>query len=566
MTSDEGRLLEALVGNGLLSSQAAERTARSGNGVGTTLMEDLVQAGELAEDDALQLLELEFQIPYARLGKLFLDPDAVRLVPAETARQLRAMPIARSNGELTVAMADPLDVLACDELRRLTGLRVRRVLAKAADIEKAIAQHQTSTTALEEAMDVVKRHVADTEGRAASDDSELEQISQRAPVVGLVNTLVERAPEQHASDIHVEPGPSSTTARCRIDGVLRDLITVPSEAHRAVVSRLKIPGNMDISERRVPQDGRFSMELEDRPIDFRVSSLPTVLGEKVVMRILDKEKAQVLLDDMGLPPPERQRLADMIAQPHGMFIVTGPTGSGKSTTLYAILHRLASTETNIVTCEEPVEYRLERVNQVQVNGRAGLSFGSFLRSVLRQDPDITMVGEMRDAETVGLAIRAALTGHLVLGTLRTSDAPSVGTRLVDMGIEPCLVASALIGALAQRLVRRVCDQCRERHSPSADELRVLGITDDADMSAYHGRGCRACHDTGYSGREAVFELFAPGLEAGKLICDGSPANVLAHWARSRGMTTVRRAVLTKVRAGETTVAEALRVTAGSAEE
>ena len=501
--SAEDDLLRSLVDSGLISPQAAHEALAAYRTDGTDLVDALVGTGALTSDEANQLLELQFGLPVVRLENTILDPEAVRLIPEEVCRREHIIAISRRDGELTVAVADPLNVVAEDEVRRITGLRVRRVLAKTDAIQAALERHYVQDAALEGAMREVGARLPQIEADAAPDALELEEMGREAPIVALVNSLLVRAMQQRASDIHIEPGERDGVIRCRVDGVLRDLLPLSMRAYPAVVSRVKILGGMDISERRIPQDGRFSIQLEGRGVDFRVSTLPTVGGEKVVMRVLDAARANITLDEMGIPANDRERLETAISRPHGMFVVTGPTGSGKTTTLYAVLQRLKSLEFNIVTCEDPVEYQLARVNQVQLNVKAGLTFGAFLRAALRQDPDIIMVGEMRDGETADLGIRAALTGHLVLTTLHTNDAVGAATRLVDMGVEPYLVASTLQGVLAQRLVRTSAGTARSSTRRRRGNWRSSGCRS--------GQGASRPTGGGAAGRAT-----ARGMQGGKL--------------------------------------------------
>lgn len=558
------RLLRTMVSDGTVSREAAEQALRESCSTGRTAMEELVVQGVLSEEEGHQALELELQVPWVRLEDVTIDPAAVRLVPEEFAHEHDLIAIGLHGDELTVAMSDPLDVMVCDEVQRLTALRVRRVMASRAQIGEALVRFYAETRALEQAVRSVDRRAAEVEQQRITRDDRTRQdeANDNSPVARLVRSSIERALHQRASDIHLEPGPHEGVMRIRVDGVLRDLLPLSMQAYPAVVSRLKILAGMDISERRVPQDGRFAAESDGRDVDLRVSALPTILGEKVVLRLLDKRQAQFSLDDMGLPERERLLLEEAVTQPHGLLIVTGPTGSGKTTTLYAVLHRLNDTGVNVVTCEDPVEYQLDRINQVQLNTRAGLTFGAFLRSALRQDPDVIMVGEMRDAETADLGIRAAMTGHLVLSTLHTNDAVGVAARLMDMGVAPYLVASTLIGVLSQRLVRLICPNCRERVLVRGKEVARryprLGLSEE--VAAFVGRGCAACDHTGYSGRRAVFELLVPDEELRRLMAERSPGSVLQEAARAAGMTPLREAVVQRVLSGETTLEEAARVT------
>ncbi|MEI6502874.1 MAG: GspE/PulE family protein, partial [Armatimonadota bacterium] len=564
--SDNQELLAALIETDTITAEAAKRAAQLCADSGKGIIETLLEMGEVVEEQALQLLELQFQVPFTVLSPGSVERSAASLIAREAAERLGLVAIARQGAELVVAMADPLDVMATDEVQRLTGLRVRRVLARKAEIMQVIAAVYGADGSLENMAEQAGSRFSDTpavrlKDKAAQND---EDAAHDAPIVKLVNELMARALEARGSDIHIEPGAVDGIIRCRVDGVLTDMLPLSMKAYPALISRLKIMGGMDISERRIPQDGRFTMRLDQRPVDFRVSSLPTVLGEKMVLRLLDKGKAQVSLGQLGLTPREAAGVEEAVTSPHGLFIVTGPTGSGKTTTLYSVLQRVQSPGINIVTCEDPVEYQLDRINQVQLNTRAGLTFGAFLRSVLRQDPDVIMVGEIRDAETVELALRAALTGHLVLATLHTNDAVGVATRLIDMGAEPFLLASTLTGALAQRLLRTVCQNCRERHTPEpgSPEAGLLASESADPFVPVRGAGCRACGNTGYRGRVAVFELFRPNEETRRLIVKGADGDELRRVAQAAGMTPLREAAMLRARHGETTLEEVLRVTRG----
>ncbi|NSW58115.1 MAG: Flp pilus assembly complex ATPase component TadA [Armatimonadetes bacterium] len=555
-------LLQTFIDAGVVTPEVARQALEESRKTGQGIIELLVKAGALDEEDALQLSELQSGAPYVQLSNAAIDPEAIALLPESFSRKNHVVAIGKRDGEVTVAMADPLNVMLVDEIARITGKRVQRVLSREDEIAQVLDKHQTVEGSLEAAAKRVDERLAEL-GETQADKSEvIEDLAEDAPVVAFVNSLLERSITQRASDIHLEPGEKQGVVRCRIDGVLQDLLDISMAAYPAVLSRLKIVSGMDISERRKPQDGRFSTVIDGRSIDFRASVLPTVLGEKMVLRILDAAKSRVALSDLGLSDSEFERLEWAIKRPHGLFIVTGPTGSGKTTTLYAVLQHLNDTTQNIVTCEDPVEYCLERINQVQLNQKAGLTFAAFLRSVLRQDPDVIMVGEMRDTETMELGIRAALTGHMVLTTLHTNDAPGAVSRLLDMGAEPYLVASALVGVVAQRLVRRICEHCDETYIASETELKRTfpELAGQEPFIAHRGSGCRFCRETGYSGRLPVFELFIPSDAARTLIGSRATASELAAQAVSEGMTSLREAALRRVRAGETTLEEAARIT------
>lgn len=563
--NENARLLQTFVDAGVVTSDVARRTLAETRKTGQGVVERLVDAGVIDEEEALQLSELQWGAPYVHLANAAIDPEAVLLLTESFSRENRVICIGTRDGEVTVAMADPLDVMLADEIARITGRRVQRVLARTEDINEALDRYRSAEESLESAARRVDARLAEIERTQGQTPEAIEDLAADAPVVAFVNSLLERAVAQRASDIHFEPGETRGVVRCRIDGSLHDLLVVSMAAYPAVLSRLKIVSGMDISERRRPQDGRFSTSIDGRSIDFRASVLPTVLGEKMVLRILDAARSRVALTDLGLSASEYERLEWAIRRPHGLFIVTGPTGSGKTTTLYAILQELNDTAQNIVTCEDPVEYCLARINQVQLNPKAGMTFGAFLRSVLRQDPDVIMVGEMRDAETMELGIRAALTGHMVLTTLHTNDAPGAVSRLLDMGAEPYLVASALAGVVAQRLVRRICAHCDESYVAPDSELRgpFPELVGQGPFVAHRGAGCRFCRGTGYSGRLSVFELFIPSEEARTLIGSRASASELTAQAVRDGMVPLRDAALRRVRAGETTLEEAARITAGT---
>lgn len=554
-----GTLLDA----GIIPRDVAQRAAKDENATVEETLDALVGVGAIEQEQVVQLLELHYKVPYVDLERTFPDLAAVRLVPEKIARQHSLIAIAVRDGELVVAMTDPQDLVGSDVASHAAGMPVRPVLARREHVQQAIERLYSPDGNLEATAAEIERSMPDLDAEAQVDPAKLERLQANAPVADFVESFILRAIELRASDIHVEPGPPDGVVRVRVDGVLRDIAKVPMKAYPAVASRIKVLCEMDIGQRRVPQDGRFSMTVDGRRIDFRVSSLPTMGGEKVVMRILDKDRGHVPIAALGLTEDEFAKVTRAIARPYGIFIVTGPTGSGKTTTLYSMLQGLDRLQANIVTCEDPVEYELERINQVQLNTSAGLTFGSFMRSVLRQDPDVIMVGEMRDTETAALAVRAALTGHLVMTTLHTNDAVGVATRLVDMGVEPFLIASTLVCAIAQRLVRTICPHCKESYIASNEELGVAfpDMVSDGEFTAWRGHGCRACNHTGYSGRRGIFEVLTPDREVRRLITSNADATALSAAAQAGGMTTLRDAAVREVRAGVVTLEEAARVTA-----
>jgi len=454
--------------------------------------------------------------------------------------------------------------MALDDVRLVTGLDIEPVIAPEEAITAAIAQHYSASIDL---MDEAVKHAAGIELEVTEDRGEeisldrLRTMVEEAPVVRVVSLMINQAVADGASDIHIEPQKRNVQIRNRVDGILRDVMTAPKAVQAGLVSRVKIMANLDIAERRVPQDGRIHVTVDNREFDLRVSTLPTVFGEKVVMRVLDQSSTRLGLNKLGFGPVMQDTWQQMITKPYGMIVVCGPTGSGKTTTLYSTLHRLNTVDKNILSVEDPVEYQLARVNQVQVNPRAGVTFASALRSFLRQDPDIIMVGEIRDRETAEIAIQASLTGHLVLSTVHTNDAPSATTRLVDMGIEPFLISSSIIGVLAQRLVRTICRNCHEAYHPPVEALHRLGVdpNEGEEVVFYRGKGCDRCKGSGYRGRLAVFELMTMTDSLREQVLRGASAAVIRTQAIQEGMRTLRDDGVIKVLEGITTVDELLRV-------
>jgi type IV pilus assembly protein PilB len=523
---------------------------------------NLIDKGVLTDAQVASARAAQVGLPFVELVDYQIDPNAVALVSAQLCRRHDLLPIALEGDRLIVAMSNPGDVFARDDVRAATRLRVGAVVAERSDLRAAINRFHRAdgelsdiSTALElesgKSTETAIVPVAD-----AQDDD--------APIVRFVNLLISQAIQDRASDIHIEPGEHELHVRYRIDGVLHDMQRAPKNVQDGVISRIKIMSDIDISERRRPQDGRMSVLHAGREIDLRVATLPTVYGEKVVMRILDNSAAGLGLEQLYLLEGNAETYKRSYTKPYGMILVTGPTGSGKSTTLYTTLHAVARPEINVITVEDPVEYRMKGINQVQVNPKAGLTFASALRSILRSDPDVVLIGEIRDQETAQIAIEASLTGHLVLSTLHTNDAPSAITRLTEMGIEPFLVGSALDCVVAQRLARRLCDRCREPYSPPADELVNLRIGYSADMpvpTLYRAVGCQACSKTGYRGRVAVHEVMAVTEPIERLAVARASSAEIGHLAVEQGMTTLRQDGWAKALLGMTTIEEILRVVA-----
>lgn len=513
------------------------------------------------------------------------EPSAINLVPPHVAQRHNVVPVMRrsQNGQemLVVAMADPSNVMAIDAVSAACRLKVQPVLATADQIEDLISTHYQEApepapspngagapgaggSAIEAADGPGLSGIASMVGEytpAGGTGEEEEDTSDvvQGPIIRIAHAVIQEAVKAGASDIHIEPSHRNVRVRYRIDGVLHEIMQMPKYIHPPLVSRYKIMAEMNIAERRVPQDGRIGINFQNKDYDLRVSCLPTLNGEKIVMRILDKSSVMIGLNKLGFFPDTLAAIEKLITQPNGMFLTTGPTGAGKTTTLYSSLHRINSVERNIMTVEDPVEYQLPGVSQVAVHRKAGLSFATALRSFMRQDPDIIMVGEIRDLETAEMAIQASLTGHLVLSTLHTNDAPSSVTRLVDMGVEPFLVSATMIGALAQRLGRRICESCKEEYETSAEVVEPLGYTEGGEIKLWRGRGCDNCRHTGYKGRVGVYELMSVNEEISELIVRRAPVSELRHAARANGMKMLKEDGLRKVLAGITTPEEISRV-------
>ncbi|MGC9373140.1 MAG: GspE/PulE family protein [Thermovirgaceae bacterium] len=539
----------------MITAQQLEEALRSQTKSKKRLGSILVEKGYLTERQLAEVLSRQLRVPLVSLARYRPMGEALRLIPENVARRLELLPLALvDNNRLMIAMADPLNVLAIDEVKILTGMELEIGITTPSEIERELEKFYQVQGSLEDAIVEV---VETSDGTMDLDREERTAGADDAPVVKLVNTILEQGAKEGASDVHIEPFEKVTRVRFRVDGALYDALDFPKKLHPAVSSRIKIMANIDISEKRKPQDGRILIKAANRKIDLRVSTLPTIYGEKVVLRLLDQANAMVGLEKLGLFPEERELLDDMIHRPYGIVLVTGPTGSGKSTTLYSVLEQISKPEVNIITVEDPVEYTMTGINQIQLNERAGLTFGEALRSILRQDPDKIMVGEIRDLETGVLAVRAALTGHLVLSTLHTNDAPSASIRLIEMGIAPFLVASSMIGVVAQRLVRKLCDNCKEEYEIPESVLIDTGLP--PGTTACKPVGCDVCRTTGYKGRSAIFEIMRVDDMIQSLILEGASANRIRKEAVSRGMKTLRQSGMRKVIDGLTSLEEVLQV-------
>lgn len=544
--------------------QKAEEQQKKSN---ERLEKILVTLGFVTDRDITEVLGKQMGVSFVDLESFEIDPELARSVPEHLARRYKVIPVGQLNNKLSLAMADPLNVVALDDIRLITGFDIVPMIATEEAILRII-DRQFGVTDLAEVEDTVKSIDAADFGdlETVREDEEialdkLKELVDEAPIVRVVNLIISQAINEKASDIHIEPQPKSVQVRYRIDGVLHDVMSPPKHIQAPMVSRVKIMANMDIAERRLPQDGKIHLKHDNREFDLRVSSIPTVHGEKVVMRILDKSSVMLGLEKLGFFPESREKFEELILKPYGMILVTGPTGSGKSTTLYACLNKLNTGVSNITTIEDPVEYQLTGVNQVQVNEKAGLHFANALRSFLRQDPDIIMVGEIRDTETARIAVEAALTGHLVLSTLHTNDAPSAITRLIEMGIEPFLVASAVIGVMAQRLARVICPNCKEPFTPPPEAVRKfgLGMYGEGEVTFYRGRGCDHCKQTGYKGRTGFYELMLMSDAIRSLVLQKSSSAEIRRLAMEEAMKTLQDDGLRKVMEGYTSIEECLRV-------
>jgi type IV pilus assembly protein PilB len=551
-TASGVRIGELLVQRGLITAQqlndALEEQKQTGRFFGLTL----VSRGWASEEAVARTLSEQVGLAFVDLSTHTIDPEVLKLIPASLCSAHQALPLYGMGESLTIAMANPLDTTAIEELQRASKRHIWPVFAAPSAIRNClegsgVAANQPSEQASTAAQAVPRPH-------AAAGPTNMTQIVQ------VVNTLIGEAIGSGASDIHLEPSKGRFICRYRTDGILQNRPDLPDESQAAIISRIKVMANMDIAERRLPQDGRIQMEIGGRPVDLRVSTFPTIHGENVVIRILDKKRAMLTLEDLGFAEGTFKHYTAVIAKPYGIMLVTGPTGSGKTTTLYATLNRLNDQEKNIMTLEDPVEYELAGIRQSQVNIKAGLSFATGLRSMVRQDPDIILIGEIRDKETADIAIHASLTGHLVFSTLHTNDASSAASRLTDMGVEPFLVATSLVGILAQRLVRVLCEGCKTPYAPAAELLSRLGISASHGLTLYEPKGCARCRQTGYQGRLGVYELLLPNEQIRSLITQKSAAGLIRDEAIRGGMTTLRQDSLEKLIKGTTSVAEILRVT------
>ncbi|MDP8216968.1 MAG: ATPase, T2SS/T4P/T4SS family [Candidatus Kaelpia imicola] len=546
----EKSLEELLVDRGLLTDEQLDSAKAEAKETGKLLKDILIESGFISQEHMPLLWGAELGVKSVDLSSFIIEPEIAGLVPEATVRKLKILPLFKEGNSLTVAMADPTDVRIIDELHRETALMIEPVLASDMEIIRTIDQtYGTADTIYEIVKSVDEKKLLSS--KEAGDE---------APIVKLTNLIIVQAVRDRASDIHIEPEEKMVRVRYRIDGVLHRVISLPKFLQMPITSRIKIMSDLDIAERRLPQDGRIRMDVGNKSIDLRVSLQPTLFGENVVMRILDKSSIMIGIESLGFSKDDFNTFTNVIRAPHGMILVTGPTGSGKTTTLYSAINRINTEDRSIMTMEDPTEYQIPLVRQTQVNPQIGLTYAAGLRAILRQDPDIIIVGEVRDLETAEIAVHAALTGHLVFSTLHTNDAASAFTRLIDMGVEAFLASSSVIGVIAQRLIRVICEKCKEEFKPTKAILDEMGIVDKGDTIFYEGAGCPLCKGTGYKGRIGIFSILRVTSKIQDLIVSRAPATDIDKVARSEGMDSLRDDCLDKVKKGITTVEEMFRVT------
>ncbi|NOZ13366.1 MAG: Flp pilus assembly complex ATPase component [Acidobacteria bacterium] len=547
-TKQRKRLGEMLVDAGLVTKEQVNKALEYSRKNGTRLGKALIRMNILEEEDIIKTISKQLNIPYVDVGNILFDPEIVTLIPEAFARKNKVIPLFLVDDTLTVAISDPLNVYIIDDLANIVGKKINVVISTETDIENALKNFYAGGSSLSDSLGIEGLEFQETG-------------ANEKPVIKLVNNILISAVKEEASDIHVEPGKTKLRIRFRVDGVLHThKVQIPTYLNAAVISRIKIMGDLDIAEKRSPQDGRFPLDISGKKLDVRVSTLPTIFGEKIVLRLLDKSNILVGLDSLGIDEIDYNSVLDALKTVNGIILVTGPTGSGKTTTLYSALQMLNSEDKNIITVEDPVEYQLKHVNQVQVNPQAGITFASGLRSILRQDPDIIMVGEIRDAETAEIAVQAALTGHLVLSTLHTNNAVSTISRLLDMKVEPFLLASSVRAIIAQRLVRKICPHCIEAYPAADAERAMLGTRHPGEITLYHGKGCNFCNKTGYKGRTGLYEILRPDRKIRNLIMNRRPMDELEDAALTSGFISMRKQGIRKVLKGITSLEEVLRVT------
>jgi type IV pilus assembly protein PilB len=559
------RLGDILVAAGLVTDEQIEEALAKNKGSGKRMGTILQDEGLITELEMIEALQMQLGIEYIDLTKINIPTELAQVVPGNIAKQYQVVPVRIIRDELYLAMADPLNFYALEEVRKTVHKKIVPMIAMASAVDRSI-QILYGNEGAAKAIEEMKREAA-----LSGDDDEVnntftstilgEDSANQAPAIRLVNSIIERSITERASDIHLEPREDEFSVRMRIDGLLRDILTVPRELQSAVTARFKVMANLDITERRVPQDGRFNVKIQNKDIDLRVSTLPTVYGEKIVARLLDKSAGNLDHSAIGLIGDDVKKYEKLIKIKNGVILIVGPTGSGKSTTMYSMINDLNTREVNLITLEDPVEYNVDGINQVQINEKTGLTFAKGLRAILRQDPDIICVGEIRDGETAEIAMRSAITGHVVLSTIHTSDAVGTVERLIDMGVEPYLVASALKGVFSQRLVRRICPDCRESYHPSEEDQEELGLPYDPERMFYRGKGCPKCFDTGYRGRTGVFEILPLDIKVRRMIAAGKGREAIENMLTdpNSGFVSLKDNAIKLVEQGVTTDDEVKRV-------
>ena len=561
------RLGDLLIAAGVINEEELNRGLELQKGTKDRLGTVLIKNNIITEMELIEALQMQLGIEFIDLTKVTIPTEMAQALPKNVATQYQIVPVKLVKDELYLAMSDPLNFYAIEDAKRATRRRIHPMVATAAGIEHAILVLYSNEGAAK-AIEEMKRE-ASASGADAAPQTDYAFVTNQlgdenvnsAPTIRLVNSILERAITERASDIHLEPREGEMVVRMRIDGVMHKIMNVPRDVQASVLSRVKIMAGLDIAERRVPQDGRFNVRIRETDIDLRVSTLPTVYGEKIVLRLLDKSNGRVTKEAVGLTGADLEKFDNMLKIRNGVLLLVGPTGSGKTTTMYAMINELNTEEVNMVTLEDPVEYNVDGINQVQINERVGMTFASGLRSILRQDPDIIAVGEIRDGETADIAMRAAITGHIVLSTIHTNDAVGTIDRLHDIGCEPYIIASALKGVISQRLVRRICPDCREAYTPSADELREFGLPEDAEETFYRGRGCQKCFNRGYRGRAAIFEMLPIDHRVRDLIYNKAGRTAIEEELKrpENGFVSMQENALRLMREGVTTAEEVRRV-------
>ncbi|MCX5665670.1 MAG: type II secretion system ATPase GspE [Candidatus Omnitrophica bacterium] len=560
MAKEKLSLGESLVAEGVITAEQLKKAEEESKRSNQRLSKSLVRLGHVAEEDLVMFLSNKLSIPRIELGNYLIDPKIIELVPEALARKHELIPVLKIGNRLTCAMTDPWNVFALDEVRSKTNLVIEPAVATEAEIKKALNEYYGTKGSMEDLIKSIDEKGLGVEDGKEIDLKKLQGIVEEPVVIKLVNMIIMKAIKERASDIHIEPEEDSLKTRFRVDGMLHEISSPPKHLQSAIISRLKIMADLNIAERRIPQDGRFTIKMEGKQIDVRMSCVPTIYGENVVLRLLDAASAVLSLEDLGFSKDTLTKFDKLIHRPHGIILVTGPTGSGKTTTLYASLNKINTVEKNIITVEDPVEYKLPGIRQIQINNKVDLTFANGLRSILRQDPNVIMVGEMRDHETAEIAIQSALTGHLVFSTLHTNDAPGAVTRMIDMGVEPFLVSSSVIAVLAQRLVRTICPECKDKYTPTKEELKDLGVSSSEKTEFYRGKGCPKCMSTGYKGRIGIYELMTPDEKIRNAVISKSSTDEIRKLALASGMITLKEDGIRKIKEGLTTVEEVLRVT------